>query len=110
MQNCKRFCRTLLQPNPKLPQVINKSRIFNSYVAIIEIAVICFWLVIPIRTNQTKHVFYFCLDSFVNICGVMYVHVNYRIKYFQQAVVVSIASVGWIIVLMVKTFQMFVAT
>ena len=82
MQKCKRVCATLLQPNIKLPQVINKSRIFNTYVALIEIGVICFWLIIPSRTNQTKHIFNFCLDSFVNICGVMYVHVNYRIKYF----------------------------
>ena len=56
MEKIKSILNRLLQPNEKLPQIINKSRIFNTYVALIEIAVIVFWAIVPGRTNQQKHI------------------------------------------------------
>jgi len=82
MEKFKKIFGRLMTPNPKLPQVINKSRVYNSYVALIEIGVIVFWIIIPGRTNQTSHVTKFVIDSIVNIVAVMYVHVSYKIKYF----------------------------
>lgn len=82
MEKIKKILNRLLQPNEKLPQIINKSRIFNTYVALIEVAVIIFWIIVPGRTNQTKHILQFVADSVINIGALMYVHVNYRIKYF----------------------------
>ena len=82
MEKIKSILNRLLQPNEKLPQIINKSRIFNTYVALIEIAVIVFWAIVPGRTNQQKHILQFVADSVINIGALMYVHSNYRIKYF----------------------------
>lgn len=110
MEKIKRIINKLTKPNAKLPQVINKSRIFNTYVALIEIGVITFWFVVPGRTNQTKHVTNFALDSGLNIFACMYVHVNYRITYFQKSILASLASVVYLCYLMVKTFEMFIAT
>lgn len=72
--------------------------------ALIEIAVIVFWIIVPGRTNQTKHILQFVADSVINIGAVMYVHVNYRIKYFQRSIVITVGSLVWIVILMTKTF------
>ena len=110
MEKIKSIINKLTKPNEKLPQVINKSRIFNTYVALIEVGVIAFWFIVPARTNQSSHVMNFALDSGLNIFACLYVHVNYRIAYFQKSILACLGSVVYIIYLMVKTFEMFVAT
>ena len=40
----------------------------------------------------------------------MYVHANYRIKYFYRAIMLSLGSLVWIFILMYKTIQMFIST
>ena len=72
--------------------------------ALIEIAVIVFWFVVPGRTNQSKHVINFALDSAVNIGACMYVHINNRITYFQKSILASLGSVAYIVYLMISTF------
>lgn len=51
MEKIKSIANRLLKPDEKLPQIINKSRIFNTYVSLIEIALIVFWAIVPGRTN-----------------------------------------------------------
>lgn len=75
-----------------------------------ETAAIVFWVIVPGRTNQTKHLTNFVLDSALNIGACMYVHINYRMSYFQKSILVSLASSGFLLYLMVGTFQMFIAT
>ena len=103
MEKIKSIAKRLLKPDEKLPQIINKSRIFNTYVSLIEIALIVFWAIVPGRTNQQKHILQFVATSCLNIAAVMYVHVNYRIKYFSRAIMISIASLIWIFILMFRT-------
>ena len=110
MEKIKVITKSLLKPDPKLPAIINKSRIYNTYIAIVEIVAILFWILVPGLTNQRKHVTYFVLNSILSIGGVMYVHVNYRIKYFQKSIIVAIIGLTWIGMLMYTTFAMFVST
>ena len=104
MEKIKKIVMTLVKPDAKLPAIINKSRVFNTYVALIEVCAILFWLIIPGRTKQTKHVTYFVLNSIISIIALMYVHVNYRIKYFQKSILLAVAGLVWIVILMYTTF------
>ena len=52
MYRVKRLIKGMLRPNPNLAPIINKSRIFNSYMSLVEIGQIIFQLAIGGRTNQ----------------------------------------------------------
>ena len=50
MEKVKKIVFSLIRPNPRLPAIINKSRIYNTYIALMEIGMIFFWLIVPGRT------------------------------------------------------------
>lgn len=52
MQKIKLLRDRLLKKNPHLTAIMNKSRIFNTYVSFCETLAILFYFLIPGRTNQ----------------------------------------------------------
>ncbi len=51
MEKIKRFRDRLFSKNPNLTAIMNKARIYNTYLAIIELLAIFFFISIPGRTN-----------------------------------------------------------
>lgn len=51
MEKVKRFRDRLFSKNPNLTAIMNKARIYNTYLAIIELLAIFFFIAIPGRTN-----------------------------------------------------------
>ena len=76
----------MLRPNPNLAPIINTSRIFNSYMSLVEIGQIIFQLAIAGRTNQQGVSFYFILQAFIAIGAQLYVHVSFKLPYFNESI------------------------
>jgi hypothetical protein len=73
MQKVKLLRDRLFKKNPNLTAIMNKSRIFNTYVSIVELVSILFYLAIPGRTNQNLVVSLFVTQSIIAIIGELYV-------------------------------------
>ena len=86
MFRVKRLLKGMLRANPHLTPVINKSRIFNSYMSLVELGMIIFQIAIAGRTNQSGLVFHFVLQSVMAMGAQLYVHVDFRLPYFNQAI------------------------
>jgi len=52
MQKLQLLKQRLFNKNPNLTAIMNKARIFNTSVAIVELCAIFFFIAIPGRTNQ----------------------------------------------------------
>lgn len=53
MDKIKGAIKRLFTINPNLTALMNKSRIFNTWLSVTEIIVIVFAIAIPARTNQS---------------------------------------------------------
>ena len=53
MGNCVSIVKRLFTKSSKLAAILNKSRIFNTYEMLVEMASIIFFNTVPSRTNQT---------------------------------------------------------
>ncbi len=69
MDKLKKFRDRLFSKNPNLTAIMNKARIYNTYIAIIELLAIFFYIAIPGRTNQTTLMLLYVLQSFLSIVG-----------------------------------------
>lgn len=61
MLRVKRLLKGMLRANPNLAPIINRSRIFNSYMSLMEIGAIVFMVAIAGRTNQSGLVLHFII-------------------------------------------------
>ena len=86
MQKVKKIIKGLLSYNENIAPVLNKSRVFNAYMAVYEIGCCVFFVMISGRTNQSGLVFRFIFQSVIcNLSG-LYIHVNHKIKFFMTAI------------------------
>lgn len=109
MFKIKRLLKGMLRANPYLAPIINKSRIFNSYMTIVEIGMIVFQIAIAGRTNQSGMVFHFIVQSVIAIIAQNYVHVNFRLPYFEQAIKYIIIAQAYMCILFSVTLNRFIA-
>ena len=80
----------LFNKNPNLTAIMNKSRIFNTYVAIVELLAIFFFLAIPGRTNQNLLVGSFMLQSAISIVGEMYIQMQNKIGNYRLSIQINL--------------------
>jgi hypothetical protein len=73
MEKFKLLKARLFNKNPNLTAIMNKARIFNTYVSLVELTAITFYVVIPGRTNQLGLVALFVSCSFIAIIGELYI-------------------------------------
>ena len=109
MFKIKRLLKGMLRANPYLAPIINKSRVFNSYMSLVEIGQIVFQLAIAGRTNQSGMVFHFIVQAFVAIIAQNYVHINFRLAYFEQALKYLIIAQAYLCILFSVVLTRFLA-
>ena len=103
MLRVKRLLKGMLRPNPNLAPIINRSRIFNSYMSLMEIGMIIFMIAIAGRTNQSGLVLHFIIQSLIAIFAQTYVHFNHRLSYFNQSIKFLLVAKTYIMILTYQT-------
>ena len=96
MNSVKKF----FQVQSNLSVIVNKGRLYNTYLAIFEILMIIYYNIIPAKTNQASLVSAMNFSSFVAIFYLMYIHVKPSLSNFTTSVQVNILDH---IYLLVKT-------
>mmetsp|Transcript_31999 Transcript_31999/g.42404 ORF Transcript_31999/g.42404 Transcript_31999/m.42404 type:complete len:105 (-) Transcript_31999:434-748(-) len=99
MFKIKRLLKGMLRQNPYLVPVLNRSRVYNSYMCMMEMGMIVFQISIAARTNQSSLVFHFIMQSFMAIFAQLYVHVNFRLPYFNAAIKYLIIAQAYMMLL-----------
>jgi hypothetical protein len=86
MQKLKLLKDRLFKPNPNLTAIMNKARIYNTTIAIVELVSIMFFIAIPGRTNQLILVLLYCAQSFIAILGEMYIQLQNKINNYKASI------------------------
>ena len=81
MQKIKKILKGLLSYNDNLAPVMNRSRVFNAYMTVFELACITFYIMVAGRTNQSGLVFRFIMQSLICSASGLYIHVNLKINF-----------------------------
>jgi hypothetical protein len=73
MQKLTLLKNRLFKPNPNLTAIMNKARVYNTTIAIVELISIMFFVAIPGRTNQLILILLYSAQSFIAILGELYI-------------------------------------
>lgn len=92
MGNTIKIGKRLFLKSSHLAAIINKSRIFNTYEAIIEVVSVVFFNIIPSRTNQTLIVGLYTSQAFLCILGDLYIHVSPKRIHFRSSIVLNVGA------------------
>ena len=76
----------LFKPNPNLTAIMNKARVYNTSIAIVELVSIMFSVAIPGRTNQLILVVLYSAQSFIAIIGEMYIQLQNKINNYKASI------------------------
>jgi len=86
MQKLQLLKQRLFNKNPNLTAIMNKARIFNTSVAIVELCAIFFFIAIPGRTNQMTLVLLYVAQSLLAIIGGMQIQLQNKINNYQTSI------------------------
>ena len=75
----------LFEPVPKLAEILNKSRLFNTYLSIFEILMMIFYNIIPAKTNQNPEIFQMNLIQLTAITCHMYIHAAVKLPNYTKS-------------------------
>ena len=75
----------LFEPVTRLADILNKSRLFNTWLSIIEVLMMIYYNVIPAKTNQNPEIFLMNLISITAITCHMYIHAAVKLPNYTRS-------------------------
>ena len=100
----------LFKPNPNLTAIMNKARVYNTSIAIVELVSIMFFVAIPGRTNQLILVVLYSAQSFIAIIGEMYIQLQNKINNYKASIQLNLLVQVFLLVCMYLKLLKFQAT
>ncbi|TNV81341.1 hypothetical protein FGO68_gene11033 [Halteria grandinella] len=84
-----KFTKRFFERQSKLSAIINKSRLFNTFECLYEMACIVFYNAIASRLNQQTLVITNTLSAFLSIFGQIFIHVSPRQLYYRNSIFIN---------------------
>lgn len=93
-KKCWKFTVRFFERSSKLSAIINKSRLFNTYESLYEMACILFYNIVASRLNQSGLVFGNSIVCVLSILGQLFIHVSPRELYYKNSIVINLTCEG----------------
>ena len=84
-----KFLKRFFETSTRLSAIINKSRLFNTWECLYEMACIIFYNAVASRLNQKGLVFGNTIFAVISIMGQIYIYVSPRQLYYRNSIFIS---------------------
>mmetsp|Transcript_15389 Transcript_15389/g.26007 ORF Transcript_15389/g.26007 Transcript_15389/m.26007 type:complete len:135 (+) Transcript_15389:1-405(+) len=105
----KKKLAKLFQKQSNLAAIINKSRLFNTYLSIFEFFALIYYNVVPSRTNQGSTIFNMNMHVILSILACMNIHLAPKLSNFTNSVQLNVLMHFFLVTQTQKIYNLFLA-